>query len=92
VADRVVEALLPSTAHFADDVRAIVSSTPYGVGNLFAELEDAVASPPNAPLSPDRPLAPHNPTVPVRIQAGPPGKPPHMGGFLQQRKFGRAPM
>jgi hypothetical protein len=38
VADRVFEALVPSTAQFGELARVIVSSTPYGEGNLFAEL------------------------------------------------------
>lgn len=52
VADRVFEALLPSTAQFGHAARVIVASTPYGQDNLFArlyqqassgELSDAVA-------------------------------------------------
>lgn len=52
VAERIWEAFVPSTAQFGDEARIIVSSTPYGSGNLFAELfqrassgelEDAVA-------------------------------------------------
>lgn len=52
VADRVLEALVPSTAQFAEHARVIVSSTPWGSSGLFAdlfrraqsgELEDAVA-------------------------------------------------
>jgi len=51
-ADRVWEALVPSTAQFGDAARVIVSSTPYGREGLFArlyeqadrgELPDAVA-------------------------------------------------
>jgi hypothetical protein len=38
VADRVFEALVPSTAQFGDAARIIVASTPYGEGNLFADL------------------------------------------------------
>jgi len=38
VADRVFEALVPSTAQFGDLARVVVASTPYGVGNLFADL------------------------------------------------------
>ncbi len=37
-ADRVLEALLPSSAQFGTAARVIVSSTPYGSGNLFADL------------------------------------------------------
>jgi hypothetical protein len=37
-ADRVLEALLPSTAQFGLSARVIVSSTPFGQGNLFADL------------------------------------------------------
>lgn len=52
VADRVFEALAPSTAQFGAAARIVVASTPYGVDNLFArlfqqafsgELGDAVA-------------------------------------------------
>lgn len=52
VAERVFEALVPSTAQFGDAARVVLASTPWGVGNLFAdlfarassgELEDAVA-------------------------------------------------
>jgi hypothetical protein len=51
-ADRVFEALVPSTAQFGNDARVLVASTPWGSGNLFAdlhrrasagELEDALA-------------------------------------------------
>jgi hypothetical protein len=53
VADRVFEALVPSTAQFADLARIVIASTPWGTSNLFAELfqrassgelEDAVAA------------------------------------------------
>src|SRR5207247_1513578 len=37
-ADRVWEALVPSTAQFGDAARVIVSSTPYGTEGLFADL------------------------------------------------------
>jgi hypothetical protein len=52
VADKVFNALMPSTFRFRDDARIIVSSTPWGEDNLFAilfhkaqtgELTDAVA-------------------------------------------------
>lgn len=44
VADRVWEALVPSTAQFGDLARIIVASTPYGDSNLFARLyRDAAA-------------------------------------------------
>lgn len=52
VAERVFEALVPSTAQFGDAARVIVASTPYGQDGLFAtlfqqavsgELQDAVA-------------------------------------------------
>ncbi|MCL4290695.1 MAG: terminase family protein [Thermoleophilia bacterium] len=52
VAERVFEALVPSTAQFGAAARVIVCSTPFGVGSLFAtlfqrawsgELEDALA-------------------------------------------------
>jgi Terminase large subunit, T4likevirus-type, N-terminal len=51
-ADRVFEALVPSTAQFGSAARIILASTPYGTDGLFAEtwtrasngeLEDAVA-------------------------------------------------
>lgn len=38
VADRVFEALLPSTAQFGELARVVVSSTPWGSDNLFADL------------------------------------------------------
>lgn len=38
VADRVFEALLPSLAQFGEAARVIVSSTPWGSDNLFADL------------------------------------------------------
>ncbi|MFA9269964.1 MAG: hypothetical protein ACEQSX_04285 [Baekduiaceae bacterium] len=38
VADRVWEALVPSTAQFGELARIIVASTPYGNSNLFARL------------------------------------------------------
>lgn len=38
VADRVFEALVPSTAQFGERARVVVASTPYGTGNLFADL------------------------------------------------------
>jgi hypothetical protein len=37
-AERVWEALVPSTAQFGDAARVIISSTPYGTENLFARL------------------------------------------------------
>jgi hypothetical protein len=37
-ADRVLEALTPSLAQFGGSARIIVSSTPYGSGNAFADL------------------------------------------------------
>jgi transcriptional antiterminator Rof (Rho-off) len=52
VAERVLEALVPSTAQFGDLARIILASTPYGTDGLFAatwqrassgELEDAVS-------------------------------------------------
>jgi hypothetical protein len=66
VADRVFEALVPSSAQFGTLARIIVASTPYGNNNLFAdlhqrahsgELEDAVAF--------HAPTAAMNPTIPV---------------------------
>lgn len=44
VADRVFEALVPSTAQFGDLARIVVSSTPYGSSGLFAELFQRAAS------------------------------------------------
>ena len=38
VAERVFEALVPSTAQFGDRARVIVASTPWGTAGFFAEL------------------------------------------------------
>jgi hypothetical protein len=44
VADRVFEALMPSTAQFADLARVILASTPYGTDGLFAETWQRAAN------------------------------------------------
>lgn len=44
VAERVWEALVPSTAQFGDAARIIVASTPYGQAGLFADLYQQAAS------------------------------------------------
>ncbi len=44
VAERVFEALVPSTAQFGADARIIVSSTPFGAAGLFAELHQRASS------------------------------------------------
>lgn len=43
-AERVWEALVPSTAQFGDAARVIVASTPYGTQGLFAKLHADAAS------------------------------------------------
>jgi hypothetical protein len=71
VADRVFEALAPSTAQFGSAARIIIASTPWGVGNLFAdlfqrahsgELEDARAE--------HATTAEANPTISAEFLAG----------------------
>lgn len=44
VADRVLEALLPATAQFGNEARVIIGSTPYGTGNMFADMHARATS------------------------------------------------
>ena len=43
-ADRVWQALVPSTAQFGDAARVVISSTPFGTEGLFAQLYDDAES------------------------------------------------
>lgn len=64
VADRVWEALVPSTAQFGDLARVIAASTPYGSDGLFASLFAQVSSGavPNA-IAQQASTAESNPTI-----------------------------